>query len=87
MSFVFKLFNTKLILLVSKVPCYDLSCQLNTPKTPRLFVDTNNALQQLYYRLLGVIASNSNFCYWYTFANNDLDNVTSEENWLFYTVT
>ena len=40
-----------------------------------------------YYRLLGVTVSNNNFCYWYTFANNDLDNATSEENWLFYTVT
>jgi len=39
-----------------------------------------------YDRLLGVTTATSNFCYWYTFANNDLNNATSEENWLFYTV-
>ena len=39
-----------------------------------------------YDRLLGVTTATSNFCYWYTFANNNLNNATSEENWLFYTV-
>lgn len=39
------------------------------------------------YRLLGVTAANSDYCYWFTFSNNNLDNATSEENWLFYTVT
>ena len=38
------------------------------------------------YRLLGVRTAESNYCYWYTFSNNNLNNATSEDNWLFYTV-
>lgn len=38
-------------------------------------------------RLLGVTnATIGTQCYWYTFANDNMNNATAEENWLFYTV-